>query len=249
MKVSKIMILNFKKNRLARFLHHSYLSFSLEQRSSPNTASTGLKNHLKLYFCIKHLAHPDLMITTMASHNSEDSDPADTGYLPTTEQEEDDLEELADPWHKYDKSANSWVFYPIRIGEVLDQRYRIDHKISHGGVSTVWMAHDIRDKRDVALKIMASSGEFGEHELYMLNEICRDVKNASNLIVYLRTFLIHGDECEHRVLVFPLRGECLVSLNVEKKSMHTRMSAAKQLLEALKSLHGAGFVHRGEYSL
>ena len=184
----------------------------------------------------------------MAPHHLENSDTADTGYFPTTEQEEEDLEELAEPWHKYDKKANSCVFYPIRIGEVLDQRYRIDQKISHGGFSTVWMAHDLRDKRDVALKIMAS-GEFGEHELYMQNEIRQDVKDTSHLIIYLGTFLLHGDECDHRVLVFPLQGECLVSLNVEKKAMYTRMSSAKQLLEALESLHKAGIVHRGKYSL
>jgi hypothetical protein len=185
----------------------------------------------------------------MAPNLSEDSETADTGYLPTTEQEEENLEELAEPWHKYDKKVTSCVLYPIRIGEVLDQRYRIDHKISHGGSSTVWLAHDLLDERDVALKIMVS-GVFGERELYIQDEICRDVKDTSPLIVYLGTFVLHGEDgCHHRVLIFPLQGECLISLNVKKKSMCTRMYAAKQLLEALKSLHEAGIVHRGKYSL
>ena len=32
--------------------------------------------------------------------------------------------------------------------------YRIEHKLGHGDFSTVWLARDIKKKRDVALKIM-----------------------------------------------------------------------------------------------
>ncbi|KAI1965792.1 hypothetical protein LOZ58_000691 [Ophidiomyces ophidiicola] len=45
-------------------------------------------------------------------------------------------------------------YYPLRIGEVLNQRYRIDHKIDHGGFSTVWLAHDLKHQTDVAIKVM-----------------------------------------------------------------------------------------------
>lgn len=49
----------------------------------------------------------------MAIHHLEDSDTADTGYFPTTEQEEEDLEELAEPWHKYDKKIVYTQAYSI----------------------------------------------------------------------------------------------------------------------------------------
>lgn len=174
----------------------------------------------------------------------EGSNAADYGDLANTEQEEEDIEELAEPWYKYDKTKNARVFYPIRIGEVLVQRYVIEHKLGHGGSSTVWMARDLENRRDVALKVMAL-GDYGEHEYRMQEEILHDVHDTSHLVTYLASFFLHGDESDHRVLVFPLRGECLYDLNVKKKSMSTRMSAAKQLLEALENLHKAGIVHRG----
>lgn len=41
-------------------------------------------------------------------------------------------------------------------------------------------------------------------------------------------------------------GPWICSVGLEKKSTATRMSAAKQLLEALENLHKAGFVRHGE---
>jgi hypothetical protein len=66
------------------------------------------------------------------------------------EEEVEDLEENAEPLLLYFQQP---FYYPICIGNVLAQRYRIEHKLGHGGFSTVWMAHDIVTKKDVALKV------------------------------------------------------------------------------------------------
>jgi serine/threonine protein kinase len=84
----------------------------------------------------------------------------------------------------------------LRIGEVLAQTYRIEHKLGHGGFSTVWMAHDIRNGTDLALKIMAS-GNAGEYELTMQKEIIRAVWNTSGLLIYLTTFSLPGHHGNH----------------------------------------------------
>ncbi|KAF4442337.1 hypothetical protein F53441_11765 [Fusarium austroafricanum] len=61
--------------------------------------------------------------------------------------------------HKFDEVAEDPAhyargsYYPICIGNVLAGRYRIVHKLDHGGFSVVWMAHDMHCKKDVALKI------------------------------------------------------------------------------------------------
>src|SRR5690554_4771919 len=55
------------------------------------------------------------------------------------------------------------LFYPIRVGEILNDVYRVEHKLGHGGFSTVWMAHDMQTNTDVALKILIP-GESGEDE-------------------------------------------------------------------------------------
>ncbi|KAE8307913.1 kinase-like domain-containing protein [Aspergillus transmontanensis] len=80
----------------------------------------------------------------------------------------------------------------------------------------------------------------------MQDKIIQDVQDTSHLLTYLATFLLPrpGDSGDHRVLMFPLLGPCLSWKVLHKTSMATRMSAARQLLEALKNLHKTGIVHR-----
>ena len=108
---------------------------------------------------------PEMTIKTIMPEYPDDRE-SDLGYFASNEDEEDYVDELAEESLMYDTEKCSRVFYPIRIGEALNQRYRIDHKVGHGGFSTVWMAYDLQDKKDVALKIMAS-GDSGEHEYQM----------------------------------------------------------------------------------
>ncbi|KAH7317631.1 kinase domain-containing protein [Rhexocercosporidium sp. MPI-PUGE-AT-0058] len=131
----------------------------------------------------------------------------------------------------------------VCIGEVLAGRYRIEHKLGWGGYSTVWMAHDVQHSKTVALKIMIP-GEKGEYEYQMQNEILQTVRDTSNLVTHQGSFLLPGNSGKHhRVLVIPLlcpsRRYRAIQLLVA-----TRVSAAKQLLVSLESLHDVGLVHR-----
>ena len=169
----------------------------------------------------------------------------DFGDFVSNDDEEVDLEWIAEPWDKYDKKRTPHVFYPVRLGDLINERYLVEHKLGYGGFSTVWMAHDLRDNRDVALKIMLA-GESGDDEIRIQDEIVHNVRDISHLITYLDTFLLPGDECQHRVQVFPLVGPYICYTTVTELSMASRMSAARQLLEALENLHEAGIVHRGK---
>ena len=190
-----------------------------------------------------------MKITPAALNSPKDVDnTADAGFgdFVRTEDEELDLEEVVEPWHKYDIKETSHVYYPICLEEVLKDRYLIKHKVGFDGFSTVWMAHDLQDRRDVALKVMASGWE-DSSEIRIQDEILRDVQDTSHLVTYLTTFLLpgHQNECHnHRVLVFPLMGQCLYPAILRNIPLASRMSAAKQLLEALENLHKAGIVHR-----
>lgn len=124
-------------------------------------------------------------IKAMMPEYPEDSG-SDLGYFASNEDEEDEVEEGAEDSVVYDKEKGSCLFYPIRIGEVLNQRYRIDHKLGHGGFSTVWMAYDFQDKMDVALRVMASGGS-GEHDYKMQNEIRQSVEDTSHLVLPMET--------------------------------------------------------------
>jgi serine/threonine protein kinase len=155
--------------------------------------------------------------------------------------DEEDVEENAEPLLLYFQQP---FYYPICIGNVLAQRYRIEHKLGHGGFSTVWMAHDIVTKKDVALKVSILARDAVNPESTMHNEIRRRVQDTSKLLLSRETFSLPSANGHHIVLVFPLRGPSLHSC-FASMSMADRMSAAKQVLQALKCLHDANIVHRG----
>jgi len=138
-----------------------------------------------------------------------------------------ELEEYTEGPERY----SNGLYYPICIGDVLVQKYRIEHKLGHGNYSTVWLAHDILKEKDVALKIMVS-GNAGEDEYDMQKEIIGTVQDTSNILTCLRSFSLPGYKGNnHRILVFDVRGPSLCSC-LPEMSVATRMSAAKQLLKA-----------------
>lgn len=153
--------------------------------------------------------------------------------------DEGEVEDECEPVERYDEG----LYYPVCIGEVLVNRYRVEHKLGHGGFSTVWMAHNMSNDNDVALKIM-SPGPSGEREYAAQKMIASAVRDTSRLLMYQETFLLEAPTTHHRVLVFPLLGPSLRT-HARSMSMAVRMSSAKQLLQAIKALPDGGVVHRG----
>jgi serine/threonine-protein kinase len=41
-----------------------------------------------------------------------------------------------------------------RLGAALSDRYRIERELGQGGMATVYLAHDLRHDRDVAIKVL-----------------------------------------------------------------------------------------------
>jgi hypothetical protein len=77
----------------------------------------------------------------------QDSDPVDYGDFVESE-DESSVEDYVEASKYYYRD----LYYPICIGDVLAHRYRIEHKLGHGGLSTVWLARDIQGEKDVTLK-------------------------------------------------------------------------------------------------
>ncbi|KAF4452936.1 CMGC protein kinase [Fusarium austroafricanum] len=151
--------------------------------------------------------------------------------------DEYEFDELAEDPEKYTYG----IYYPTFIGEILANRYRINHKLGHGGFSVVWMAYDMLDNRDVALKIMVP-GNSGEREYYIHDDIANAVSDTSRLLLCLDAFHVQGSHGNHRVLVLPLQGPNIRDYVLEKP-ISARMLAARQLLQGLEALHKGGIVH------
>ncbi|XRM48623.1 hypothetical protein ABZX51_011534 [Aspergillus tubingensis] len=136
-----------------------------------------------------------------------DNDTTDFGDFVSTSDEEIEVEEYAEPWEKYDPETQN-AYYPICLGEILNERYLIEHKLGAGGFSTVWMALDLQENKDVAVKVFRK-GDFGDIELRIQDEIVRSVQDRSNLVIYSDTLILKGSDGHHRVMVFPLMGRVL----------------------------------------
>ncbi|KAF4456354.1 CMGC protein kinase [Fusarium austroafricanum] len=158
-----------------------------------------------------------------------------------------EVEELSEPLERYSEGR----YYPICIGEILVNQYRVEHKLGHGGFSTVWMAYDMVEKRDVALKIMSPKPP-DKDEYTRQKEIIKAVKDNSHLLLFQDTFRLPGCIDIHRVLVLPLQGPNLRDYRFQApdpanprpvRPMSTQMSTARQLLQAIRNLHEGGIVH------
>lgn len=159
---------------------------------------------------------------------------------PICSDEEAEIEAASEPMERYTEE----IYYPVYIGEVLVDRYRVVHKLGWGGFSTVWMAQDLETQKLVALKI-GIPGDMAERELKMNQEILDKVSDPSRLVTLQNTFSLQGPKATHLVMVLPVRGPSL-SLCRWTVPLNTRMAAARPLLLAIKSLHDADIIHCGE---
>lgn len=179
----------------------------------------------------------------------------------------EEVEEECEPLDTYaagsSRGSHPPLLYPIEIGQRLNYgRYQVLHRLGHGGFSTVWMAKDTNGAENaevVALKVIANENADGtdsddgdmEYKMHNLIDLKTSKIEKSHLLLYHNTFTIEGPRGHHRVLVLPLAGPGLDSLSVNPEMRVTdrpiqyRMSAAKQLLEAVNALHQAGLVHSG----
>jgi serine/threonine protein kinase len=119
-------------------------------------------------------------------------------------------------------------------------RYRLDRRLGSGGFGTVWLAHDERLERDVAVKVLPreriATGRFEREAraaarlshpgIVTLYEAAVDDDGA-----YLVSELVRGSTLEHLAEAGSLSDRDIVAIGVA-------------LCDALEHAHGQGVVHR-----
>ncbi len=132
----------------------------------------------------------------------------------------------------------------VRLAAALTDRYRIERELGAGGMATVYLAHDLRHERDVAIKVLhpdlgAALG--GER---FLSEIRTTARLQHPHILPL---LDSGDADGLLYYVMPLvTGETLrARLERERQlPVDDAVRIAREVADALGYAHGLGVIHR-----
>ncbi|KAK7956018.1 uncharacterized protein PG986_005240 [Apiospora aurea] len=142
-------------------------------------------------------------------------------------------------------------FHPVVIGDVINERLEITHKLGQGGLAIVWLCRDRRENRWCALKIMASGqssedgGDLKILKLFNDKGISREKAAAHHVMLPEEHFWIDGPNGRHLALLSPLLGPTLSYWLKEGDSLtfDAMHKFCVQMAESLKFLHGLGVCH------
>lgn len=172
----------------------------------------------------------------------------DLGHAPITSHGTylDGINEGLEPLEDYHEGG----FHPIHIGDRLGEngRYRIIHKLGHGGFGTAWLCLDSLVSAYVAVKVMASDVSLETLPDLALEKLDRSAPGAEYIATPLRCFTIEGPNGVHQCIVLPVLGPCVspdLWLSMKKDPGPVLRGMAHQAASAMSFLHKHGLCHGG----
>ncbi|KJZ71926.1 hypothetical protein HIM_08682 [Hirsutella minnesotensis 3608] len=154
------------------------------------------------------------------------------------------VEEERLPFYKQDD------YYPMRIGDVIKNRYQIVAKLGYGTSSTVWLSHDLSEQRYWVLKVHIHTLKENQ-ELKVYRHIAGSSLDDHPGREYVRrfqdSFKLKGPCGEHDVFVMMPLGMSLRTLQEMQKGavfqQNLVVRALDQVLLGLNFLHEANVTH------
>jgi eukaryotic-like serine/threonine-protein kinase len=130
------------------------------------------------------------------------------------------------------------------LRSALSDRYTIERELGAGGMATVYLAHDVRHDRDVALKVLKPdlAGALGAERFLTEIKLCARLQHP-----HILTVLDSGDANGQLWFTMPfVEGESLRDrLNREKQlSVDEAVRITREAAAALDYAHRHGVVHR-----
>ncbi|GAB2506188.1 Serine/threonine-protein kinase PknA [Corynebacterium atrinae] len=131
-----------------------------------------------------------------------------------------------------------------RLQNLIGEDYQLQWIIGHGGMSTVWLADDIRNDREVAIKVLRP--EFSDNREFLdrfRNEAATAELIDSDNVVHTYDYREIPDPSGHTFCFIAMeyvRGESLADLLAREKQLDE--SLALDVLE--QAAHGLSIIHR-----
>jgi serine/threonine protein kinase len=130
--------------------------------------------------------------------------------------------------------------YSEMIGSWLNDRYRLDAEIGHGGAGVVYRAYDMMLDRAIAIKVLSHRDLGPQGRTRLLREARAAAKLNHPNIVNLYDV---GEQDDLSFVIMELvEGETLYERKPE--TVHEIVSIVRQICEALEHAHARGIVHR-----
>jgi serine/threonine-protein kinase SRPK3 len=146
---------------------------------------------------------------------------------------------------------------PVHLGDLLNQRYKVVHKLGSGGYANVWLCSDVVSDlpRYVAVKIIMadeSTNDCPELRVDKLIELGFDRDSFSEYFCLpLDKFEIDGPNGLHYLIVYPVQGPRVSRLlNFTKFEDPGKIlrKICLQTTKAMAALYSHGICHGGTYS-
>jgi serine/threonine-protein kinase len=132
----------------------------------------------------------------------------------------------------------------LRLATALADRYRVQRELGAGGMATVYLAHDVRHERDVAIKVLHPDLGAALGAERFLSEIRTTARLQHPHILPL---LDSGEADGLLFYVMPfIAGETLrAKLDRERQlAIDEAVALGREIADALQHAHDAGIVHR-----
>ena len=131
------------------------------------------------------------------------------------------------------------------IGELINGRYRIECEAGSGGMADVYKAHDLKNDRTVALKVI-------KKDYCMDPKYVRRFEREAQAVLSLKNANIvraydYGTYDSRSFIVMEFVKGCTLKeyLSAKKKlDVKTAVGIAEKILDALECAHNAGYIHR-----
>ncbi|KAF2222311.1 kinase-like domain-containing protein [Elsinoe ampelina] len=136
-------------------------------------------------------------------------------------------------------------YYPVEIGQLMNERYRVLGKLGFGSTSTVWLAQDLVDRDRVTIKVYTRDGA-NKDEMKILERL-RDTDPDHAGYIHVRhaqnVFTIHRGPVSHQCLVLKPMWESyreLLFRNASRRFTPALLKAGlTHVFRALDYLHGS----------
>ncbi|KAI0016605.1 protein kinase-like domain-containing protein [Xylariomycetidae sp. FL0641] len=143
-------------------------------------------------------------------------------------------------------------FHPVHLGDILQDRFEVVHKLGNGGFGTVWCCQDRQLGKWRAIKILSAKHSVESQEVEILRHLADrstpEELEACHVLLPLETFWLDGPNGRHLCLVMPIHG-CNLSDwrgHLDSESESTAIEAKRicaQIATGIQLLHEKGICH------